>query len=186
MRFHAFVALVALAALCAGCATITKGTSQTVLVDTPGVSGAVCTINTVVGPQTVQTPGTFLLAKSSTALPVRCTKACYQDGGGILGSTFEAMTAGNLLLGGGIGIGVDALSGAINKYPDQISIPMVPIPGCGVAPPPPVGYRGKKAPPVAARNPPPPPPPVPAPQAAPPSEPEPPMSDRDRTMNGRN
>jgi hypothetical protein len=133
------VAVLALAV--AGCATITKGTTQNVAVDTPGAPGAVCTISTTVGPQTVTTPGTFILAKSSAALPVKCTKECYQEAGGILGSSFEAMTVGNIIAGGVIGIGVDAMSGAINKYPDQISIPMIPIPGCGVPPPAPQRRR---------------------------------------------
>ena len=165
-----------------GCATITRGTTQSVAVDTPGVVGAVCTANTTVGPQTVSTPGVFVLAKSSAALPVRCTKTCYQDGGGVLGSTFEAMTAGNLIVGGVIGIGVDAMSGAINKYPDQISIPMIPIPGCGVPPPAQPGRQKKGAPPVAAVRPAVAPPPI----AQAPAEPEPQLSEVDRMMNNRN
>lgn len=172
--------------LLGGCATITRGTTQAVAVDTPGVVGAVCTVTTTVGPQTVSTPGVFQLAKNSASLPVRCTKACYQDGGGILGSTFEAMTAGNLIVGGVIGIGVDAMSGAINKYPDAISIPMSPIPGCGMAPPsqPSVpGRRAKGVPPAAAVRPVVTPPPV---AAAPPQDPQPTLSESDRTMNSRN
>jgi hypothetical protein len=39
------VAMAACAALLAACATITKGTTQLVAVDTPGLAGAVCTIN---------------------------------------------------------------------------------------------------------------------------------------------
>jgi hypothetical protein len=168
----------ALALALAGCATITRGTTQNVGIDTPGVPGAVCTVTTTVGPQMVSTPGVVVLAKSSAALPVRCTKACYQDGGGILGSTFEAMSAGNLIFGGVIGIGVDAMSGAMNKYPDQISVPMIPIPGCG-APPPAVPGRQRKGspPPVAMRS-------APAVPSQPPlaAEPEPVVSERDRDL----
>jgi hypothetical protein len=176
----------AAALLLSGCATITRGTTQTVAVDTPGVPGATCTVSSTVGPQTVSTPGVFQLAKSSAALPVRCTKACYQEGGGILGSTFEAMTAGNLIVGGVIGIGVDAMSGAINKYPDQISIPMIPIPGCGVAPPTAPGQPGRRKsapPPVAAVRPAINPSPI---ATLPPQEPEPQLSESDRMMNSRN
>jgi hypothetical protein len=130
------------AAILGSCATLTKGTTQSVAIDTPGVPGAVCTVTTTTGPQTVSTPGTFLLAKSSAALPVKCTKACYQEATGILGATFEAMTAGNILAGGVIGVGVDAMSGAINKYPDQIAIEMTPIPGCGAGSPPRARTKG--------------------------------------------
>ena len=36
------------------------------------------------------------------------------------------MSAGNVLLGGVIGLGVDAASGAMNKYPDIVTVAMVP------------------------------------------------------------
>jgi len=184
MRAFLFAAPAAL--LLGGCATITKGTTQNVVVDTPGVTGATCTVTTATGPQTVSTPGVFILAKSSAALPVRCSKPGYQDGGGVLGSTFEAMTAGNLIVGGVIGIGVDAISGAMNKYPDQISVPMIPLPGYGAPPPSPAQpgrQRGKNAPPVAAVR------PTVAPTSitqAPPQAPEPQLSEADRIMNSRN
>jgi hypothetical protein len=175
----------AVAPLLAGCATITKGTTQNVVVDTPGVTGAVCTVTSAQGPQSVSTPGVFILAKSSAALPVRCSKPGYQDGGGVLGSTFEAMTAGNLIVGGVIGIGVDAMSGAMNKYPDQISVPMIPLPGYGAPPPAPAqpGRQRRAAPPVAAVQPAIAPPPI-APAVA--SAPEPQLSEADRVMGGRN
>ena len=75
-----------------------------------------------------------MLTKSSTSLPVRCTKACYQEGVGVLASGLEVMSAGNLIVGGVVGIGIDAASGAMHKYPDQISVMMIPIPGCGGPP----------------------------------------------------
>jgi hypothetical protein len=40
------------------------------------------------------------------------------------------MTAGNVLVGGVIGLGVDAVSGAMNKYNDINQFTMVPIAGC--------------------------------------------------------
>jgi hypothetical protein len=179
---RAFVSASALLLVLAGCATITRGTTQNVGVDTPGVAGATCTITTANGPQTVSTPGVFILAKSSAALPVRCSKACYQDGGGMLGSTFEAMTAGNLIVGGVIGFGVDAMSGAINKYPDQISIPMSPLPGCAQSQAQQVPQRQRKgAPPAAMR-----PAPAISSQPAPVEPPEPQLSEADRAMNSRN
>lgn len=118
------------------CATITKGTTQVVTINTPGVQGAACVVSTVSGPQTVGTPGVINLNKSSAALPVRCTKECYQDGIGIIGSSTEVMTAGNLIVGGVVGLGVDAMSGAMNKYPDEVQILMIPIQGCRPPPAP--------------------------------------------------
>jgi hypothetical protein len=63
-----------LALLLAACATITKGTTQTVAIDTPGVPGATCTILTQNGPQVVATPGSVVLSKGSSALPIQCTR----------------------------------------------------------------------------------------------------------------
>jgi hypothetical protein len=43
-------------------------------------------------------------------------------GVGTLASSVEAMTAGNILVGGVIGLGVDPASGAINKYEPGVEI----------------------------------------------------------------
>jgi len=128
------VSLIALAVvtsfLLVGCATIVKGTTQTVAIDTPGVPGAVCTISTQNGARTVATPGTVVLDKGSTALPIQCTKECYTMGSSIIPSGTETMTAGNVILGGVIGLGVDAATGAMNKYPDIVTVAMMPDQAC--------------------------------------------------------
>jgi hypothetical protein len=127
--------VLAFALVLAGCATITKGTTQVVAIDTPGVPGATCTVQTPSGPQIVTTPGTLTLSKSSNALPIQCTKACYVMGSSIIPSGTEAMTAGNVILGGVVGLGVDAMSGAMNKYPDIVTVAMTPDPSCRQPPP---------------------------------------------------
>jgi hypothetical protein len=125
--------------LLSGCATITKGTTQSVSVDTPGVPGATCILSSAgIGSRTLVTPGVLVLDKSQHAVNVRCSKACYNDGVGIISSNTEGMTAGNILVGGVVGLGVDAASGAMNKYNEQNQIVMTPIPGCAqpaLAPP---------------------------------------------------
>ena len=123
-------AIILLALMVAGCATITKGTTQPVAVDTPGVPGATCTILSQSGPQMVMTPGTIVLVKGSAALPIQCTKDCYVMGSSIIPSNTEAMAAGNVIFGGLIGLGVDAASGAMNKYPDIVTVAMTPDPAC--------------------------------------------------------
>ena len=128
MRYFGVALLVSLVA---GCATITKGTTQAVTLDTPGVPGAKCSLaSSAVGTQAVVTPATITLQKGSESIQVRCQKECYSDGVGIIGSNTEAMAAGNILVGGIIGLGVDAASGAMNKYNEQNQIAMSPLPGC--------------------------------------------------------
>lgn len=61
-------------------------------------------------------------------MQVRCVKPGWQDGFGNIPSNFQGWTVGNLLLGGIIGLGVDAATGAINEYPNAFQVPMVPAP----------------------------------------------------------
>jgi len=48
---------------------------------------------------------------------------------------FWRMAAGNVILGGVIGLGVDAATGAMNKYPDVVTVSMTPDPSCRQPPP---------------------------------------------------
>jgi hypothetical protein len=110
-----------------GCATLTKGSSQTITVATDP-PGATCTISregktvAVVNP----TPGSIPVEKSSKDLSIVCDKSDYQPSAGALASSFEAMTFGNILLGGLIGVAIDAGSGAMNEYPTLITLTLVP------------------------------------------------------------
>jgi hypothetical protein len=123
-------AVAALTAL-SGCATIVKGTTQSVALETPGVTGAKCTLTSnSVGSVTLVTPASVVLSKGSESVRVLCKKECFEDGVGLIASGTEAMAAGNILVGGPIGLGVDAVSGAMNKYNEQNQIAMVPIKGC--------------------------------------------------------
>ncbi len=128
--FKVFIAVAALWSL-AGCATIVKGTTQSVSVDTPGATGSKCTLtSSSVGSVTLVTPASVVLQKGSESVRVLCKKECHDDGVGIITSGTEAMAAGNIIAGGPIGLGVDAISGAMNKYNEQNQITMVPIKGC--------------------------------------------------------
>src|SRR5205807_580780 len=74
----------------AGCATITRGTTQVVVVNTPGVTGATCTLTSAsIGTQTAVTPATITLQKGRDNVAVHCRKECYQDGTGIISANLE-------------------------------------------------------------------------------------------------
>ena len=121
--------LIAVAALAstAACATITKGSNDTITVNTTP-PGASCEIKQ--GPETIAfinpTPGSMVVSKSSNDLAVKCSKEGYQDTAGTLSSEIQAMTFGNILFGGVIGVAVDAASGAMNEYPPMISLTLQP------------------------------------------------------------
>jgi hypothetical protein len=128
MRVLANALLIVLGMMAAGCATLTKGTSQTVTVGTDP-AGAICTLTrdgktvAIVNP----TPGSVPVDKAQGTITVLCTKEKFEDASGAMASEFQAMTFGNILLGGIIGVVVDAASGAMHQYPDAVTITMVPV-----------------------------------------------------------
>lgn len=127
----ATIAAVAMLGTLLGCATITKGTTQTVAINTPNAPGAQCTLSSsAIGSRVVTTPASIVLEKSTHNVAVTCKKKCFQDAVGVISSGTEVMTAGNIIAGGVIGLGVDAASGAMNKYNEDNQFAMVPIPGC--------------------------------------------------------
>lgn len=110
---------IAAAALCvalmaSGCATLTRGTTQQFTVDSTPAGAAVKTSHGFTCPAT---PCTFSLPRKE-AFTVTVSKDGHETqtvpvksdlaGGGAAGM------AGNILLGGLIGVGVDASSGALN------------------------------------------------------------------------
>ncbi len=114
-------------ATASGCASITKGTSQSVTVNTEP-AGANCILSrdgqqiAVVNP----TPGTIQVGKASGTISILCKKTRYQDAAGTLASTFQSMTFGNIIFGGIIGVAVDASTGAMHEYPPMITVTLVP------------------------------------------------------------
>jgi len=123
------LALLALMAssLLGGCATLTTSSSQTVTLTTEP-PGAACTFKRegevigIINP----TPGSLTVSKSHSDIDVSCTREGYLDAVGRVGSKFQAMTFGNILFGGIIGIAVDAVSGATAEYEANVSIRMTP------------------------------------------------------------
>ena len=115
----------------AACATITTGADQTVSILTPGADDATCTLTSQsFGTRTMRAPGGILLPKSRHPITVVCTKECYIDGGGTVTAEFQPMAIGNVILGGGVGLVVDWVSGAYTSYVPQITVPMEKIPDC--------------------------------------------------------
>ncbi|HXY62289.1 MAG TPA: hypothetical protein VEJ22_05090 [Nitrospirota bacterium] len=114
-------------AILSGCATITKGSSQTMTVDTKP-PGARCILSRV-GQKIAEvnsTPGSITVKKSSDPISVSCTKDGYQESAGTLESHFQAMTFGNILFGGLIGVVVDSSSGAAHEYEPLVTITLIP------------------------------------------------------------
>ncbi len=129
MRKKINLAIVAasLLATASGCSTITKGSSQSLTVNT-APPGANCTVSRegmvlgIIG----RTPGTLQIEKDKDTITVACHKEGYSEATGILDSSFQAMTFGNILFGGVIGLAVDGATGAMHQYPSVITVALTP------------------------------------------------------------
>jgi len=108
-----------------GCASITQGTDQQVAITTTP-AGARCELSRAGSIVAVAdpTPEIVTIDKSRKDITVACSKSGYDTTSGILGSDIAGMTFGNLLAGGVIGFAVDAGTGAMSKYDNQITVPL--------------------------------------------------------------
>jgi hypothetical protein len=101
-----------------GCATIVSGTTQKVSV-TSQPSGAKVTAD---GKTTSTTPTDFTLERKNDHT-LEFSKDGYKSSTVMLKKTINGMLAGNILIGGLIGTGVDAVSGANNKLiPERVDV----------------------------------------------------------------
>jgi hypothetical protein len=73
------------------------------------------------------TPGTIAVSKGWGDLDVTCSKDGFEDAKGLMTATFQAATLGNIILGGIIGIIIDASSGAMSEYPASIGFMLFPL-----------------------------------------------------------
>ncbi len=127
MEYILRAACVAALFFVSGCATVIKGSDQSVTIITDP-TGAVCELErdgttiAVINP----TPGTAEIDRDKDMVLVTCERESYETSVAQLSSEFTGYTFGNLLLGGFIGVAVDAASGANSQYPDSITVIMVP------------------------------------------------------------
>ncbi|HKD47431.1 MAG TPA: hypothetical protein VKB67_07075 [Rhizomicrobium sp.] len=137
MKIQAIAAIAVLGAAVSGCATIVDGTKQSVSVSTTPVEGANCTLTNSEGTWFVTSPGSVKVHKTKNDLTVTCKKDGYQPGSQVADSNFGGATFGNIVLGGVIGAGVDAASGANYYYDSPIIVPLgEPLKTAGATPTP--------------------------------------------------
>lgn len=107
------------------CSSLTEGTSQTLTFESDP-PGAVCELKRagiIIGRAT--TPGTVLVQKTRADIEVTCRKPGYEDAVAQIPYDMAVSTIGNVLIGGGIGLIVDAASGASIKYNPVTSVTLV-------------------------------------------------------------
>ena len=185
MRF-ALAVLVLIAPMgLGGCASVTRGWSEQVQITSQPEGAEVRTSLS----QACVTPCTLTVQRKDE-FSVTFAKPGYQPqtipvvtrvaGAGVAGF------AGNVLVGGVVGRGVDAASGAtLEHYPNPVVAVLQPVAPMRQAPPPADRRRRNDGPKVSQR-PPAPPPVVAMPASVVTVEPEPTLSEADRTMFMRN
>ena len=112
-----------------GCASIVNDTTTPIRFETVSASGAEikdvdCKLENDYGQQTVKTPATVNVRRSSKDLHVTCVKAGELDGRGVAISRANAGLAGNLIFGGGIGAIIDHNKGTAYTYPQWMQVVM--------------------------------------------------------------
>lgn len=126
MNIRLIVALAASVSLSA-CSTIANGKNQAVQFTTGDVEGADCKVTEgrdgAVNLAFV-TPAEVQVRRAKAAIEVECSKAGYQTATRRVESKMEGSTGGNVVAGGFVGLGVDAMTGAMFKYPDTIVVKM--------------------------------------------------------------
>jgi len=114
--------------LSTGCATVMDGSTDSVSVNATGCdsdrSAVHCELENNDGVVHSMAPGTAVISKSSSALAVRCESNDGATGNTMVESSYNAKNVGNILIGGGVGVIVDAVSGAMWKYPKAVNVPM--------------------------------------------------------------
>jgi len=124
--------LAAAAVAMTGCSTIANGKNQSVDFTTGAVEGANCLVTggrDGAVREEFQTPATVPIRRAKAAIDVECSKAGYQTASRRVESKMEGTTGGNVVAGGFVGLGVDAMTGAMFKYPDTILLEMDPVEG---------------------------------------------------------
>lgn len=120
------IAAVAIALL-SGCASIVNDSTSPVRLETFAANGSEvkdmdCKVENDYGAQTVKTPGTLQVRRSSKDLQIVCTKTGEADAKGVAVSRANAGMFGNIILGGGIGAIIDHNKGTAYTYPQWIRL----------------------------------------------------------------
>ena len=114
--------------LLSGCATVMDGSDQSINVNTTGCEDynpIVCTVSNSDGSSVITAPASVSVEKARGDLSITCESRNNEATGSLMvESGYDAMNMGNLLLGGIIGLGVDAATGAMWHYPSAVIIPL--------------------------------------------------------------
>ena len=121
-RLVTATAFAAVSIALSACASVTTQWHQDVVLATPLVVDANCSLQNERGTWTATKPGPVRVTKSKTPLEVRCTKEGYRDTTAIALVGIEPWFWGNFVIGGLLGMGLDWATGSIHKYRSPVTV----------------------------------------------------------------
>ena len=111
-----------------GCASVMEGNDQSINVNTTGcehLEPMRCSVTNSEGSSVLTAPASVSVEKARGDMTISCeSRDGSATGQKVIESNYEAMNAGNILIGGIIGIGVDAATGAMWTYPSSVNVQM--------------------------------------------------------------
>jgi hypothetical protein len=87
---------------------------------------AKCTLNGTDFTRTITTPSSVVLPSDAAPITVTCTANAHFSTSYNLDTAMDGWILGNILIGGCIGFVIDAVRGASQKYPENITIKLEP------------------------------------------------------------
>lgn len=110
-----------------GCASVMNDPTQSLRIETKTadgrmVPGAECRLSTDAGTVTARSGETVPIRRSGADIDVVCRHGSNPEAGGRIVSRANAGFAGNIILGGGIGMIVDHKKGTAYTYPSWIQL----------------------------------------------------------------
>ena len=113
--------------LLTGCASISKGTTQTIRVDTKASDGSVidqadCQLTNNKGTYSIKSGGSTMIRRSSQNLDISCTNSNSETAQAKVISRANAGLAGNIIFGGVVGAVIDHSNGSAYTYPSWVEL----------------------------------------------------------------
>ena len=112
--------------LATGCATVISGDETDTQISTDPV-GAECELTGDDYHEVVVAPANVELDSDAAPVLVVCRKEGYRESQQEIDTSMDGSIFGNLILGGVIGVVVDAAAGSGMKYPDAVDLVMKPL-----------------------------------------------------------
>jgi hypothetical protein len=124
MSLFRHIAVLAAGLLLSACASIMGGDDGTWISSEPAFVR--CQLSGQGYDQVVDTPDEIILPKAAAPIRIACKANGYRDANHTLDTAIDPMIVANLVFGSSIGVLIDVINGAAEKFPERVTIHMEP------------------------------------------------------------